>query len=354
MDLNLNRPINISLTAGSIIKIILLFTAMYFLYLIRDILAVLFVSLILSSALDPWVDWMQAKKIPRAIGIIFIYLVLFSVIGLVIYLIIPPIAEQTGQLANDFPRYIDKLISSFSTIKNFTIEHGFLDSIKNGIGSWSSNLQTATSGIFSTVTGIFGGIFSFFLVLILTFYMVVEESAIKKLVWSIAPAEHQTYLIGLVNRIQTKIGMWLRGQLILSLIVFALVYIGLSILGVKYALVLALIAGVTETVPYLGPILGSIPGVFLAFTQSPMLAVFTAILYYIVQVVENNILVPKVMEKAVGLNPIVSIAALMIGLQIGGIVGAILSIPVATAISVIVSDIFEHKNATGSPFNEEA
>lgn len=349
----MNKPINISLTSGSIIKIILLFLAMYFLYLIKDILAILFVSLILSSALDPWVDWMQTKKIPRALGILFIYFVSFLILGGAIYLIIPPIAQQVGELANDFPRYVDKVISGFAVFKAFTIQHNLLDSIKNSLGSWSSNLQTAASSIFSTVTGIFGGIFSFFLVLILTFYMVVEESAIKKLVWSIAPAEYQPYLLGLINRIQIKIGMWLRGQMILSLIIFVMTYIGLSILGVKYALVLALIAGITEAVPYLGPILGSIPGVFLSFTQSPMLALFAAILYYVIQMVENNILVPKIMERAVGLNPIISIAALMIGLQIGGIVGAILSIPVATAVSVIVSDIFEHKNSAGSPFIEK-
>lgn len=353
MDLNLNKPINISLTSGSIMKVILLFLAMYFLYLIKDILAILFVSLILSSALDPWVDWMQTKRIPRALGILLIYLVSFFILGGAIYLIIPPIAQQVGELANDFPKYIDKVISGFAVFKAFTIQHNLLDSIKNSIGGWSSNLQTAASSIFSTVTGIFGGILSFFLVLILTFYMVVEESAIKKLVWSIAPAEYQPYLLGLINRIQVKIGMWLRGQMILSLIIFVMTYIGLSILGVKYALVLALIAGITEAVPYLGPILGSIPGVFLSFTQSPMLALFAAILYYVIQMVENNILVPKIMERAVGLNPIISIAALMIGLQIGGIVGAILSIPVATAVSVIVSDIFEYKNSAGSPFIEK-
>lgn len=347
-----NKTISISITTGTVIKIVLLLMALYFLFLIKDVLAILFVALILAAALDPWVDWMQEKRVPRSIGIILIYLLSFVVIGSIIYLIIPPISMQVRELSNDFPRYLDKLTYGVEALKNLTVEYGVLDNIKNGLGGLSDALQNAAGGVFSTVTGIFGGIFSFFLVLIITFYMTVEESAVKKLVWSIAPADHQTYIIQLVNRIQTKIGLWLRGQLVLSLIVAVLTYVGLTILGVKYALVLALIAGVAELVPYLGPILGAIPGVFLAFTQSPMLALFTGALYYVVQLVENNILVPKIMQKAVGLNPIISIAALMIGLQIGGIVGAILSIPVATAVSVIVKDLFDHKEALEKTFTD--
>ena len=338
-----NRPININITTATIIKVILVFMLLYFLVLIKDILAALFVALILASAVDPLVDWMQKRKIPRGVGILGIYLVVFSVLSSVIYLIIPPIAQEIGDLASNFPKILDKLIAGFSAFKEYTIQHGILDNVKDGLGTISSNMQSAAAGVFSTVTGIFGGIFSFFLVLVLTFYMVVEENAIKKLIFSIAPSHHQPYIMQLINRMQKKIGMWLRGQLILSLIIFVLTYVGLSILGVKYALVLALIAGLTEFIPYLGPILAAIPAVFLAFTQAPMLALFTAVLYYVVQLVENNILVPKVMQKAVGLNPIVSIAVLLIGFKVAGVVGAILSIPVATAVSVFLKDVFDRK-----------
>jgi predicted PurR-regulated permease PerM len=152
----------------------------------------------------------------------------------------------------------------------------------------------------------------------------------------------------LFNRVQRKMGLWLRGQLILCLIIFALTYLGLSILGVKYALILALIAGLTEFIPYLGPFLGGVPAVFLAFTQSPTLAIFVAILYIIVQQIENNFLTPKIMEKAVGLNPIVSIAAIMVGFSIGGVIGALLSIPVATAAVVVIQDLLHKKQAKES------
>jgi len=342
MEIN-KRPININISTVTIIKIILIFLLLYFLYLVKDILAILFVALIFASAVDPWVDWLQRKKIPRAVSVLFIYLILFAVVSSVIYLIIPPIAQEISELSINFPRYFDKIISTFSALKDYSARHGVLDNIKDSLGAISTNLQVAAGGIFSTVSGIFGSIVSFFLVLVMTFYMIVEENAIKKLVWSIAPAKHKPYIMQLINRMQKKIGLWLRGQLVLSLVIFILTYLGLLILGVKYALVLALIAGLTEFVPYLGPLLGSIPAIFLALTQSPMLALFVIALYYIIQLVENNILVPKIMQKAVGLNPIVSIAVLLIGFKVAGVIGAILSIPVATAISVFIKDIFDSR-----------
>lgn len=342
MELN-NRPININITVFAIVKIILILILFYFLYLVREILAILFVALILASALDPWVDWMQKKHIPRVLGIIIIYLVLFLVVGTIIYLIIPPIIEQVNELAIVFPDILEKVISGFNFLRDYSADHGILEGLKKNFGTVGSNLKSFSGGVFTTVTGIFGGIFSFFLVLVMTFYMVVEENAVKKIIWSVVPKKHQVYAMQLINRMQIKVGLWLRGQLILSLIIFALTYIVLLIVGVKYALVLALIAGLTEFVPYLGPILAAIPAVFIAFTQAPMLALITAALYYVIQVVENNIIVPKLMQKVVGLNPIVSIAVLLIGFNIAGVVGAILSIPVATAVSVFLRDLFEHK-----------
>lgn len=342
MEIN-KKPVIINISAITILKIILILLAFYFFYLIKDILVILFVSLILASALDPWVDWMQKRKIPRGLGIILIYLVLFIIASSALYLIIPPIVSQVNELSVSFPYYLEKIISGFSALKEYTSQHGILNNIKDNLGTFSANLERAAGGIFSTISGIVGNIFSFFLVLVITFYMVVEENAMKKIVWSVAPGEYQPYIMQLVNRMQGKIGLWLRGQLILSLIIFILTFLGLAILGVNYALVLALIAGLTEFIPYLGPTLASIPAIFLAFTQSPMLALFVLALYYIIQLVENHIIVPKLMQKVVGLNPIISIVVLLVGFKVAGIVGAILAIPVATAASVFLKDLFKGK-----------
>lgn len=334
------NPIYVNITALGVVKIILVFILFYFLYRISDILAILFVSLVLASAFDPWVDYLQKKKIPRGVSMILIYFLMFFVVFSVIALIIPPILVQVVQLSNNYPFISDNIRLGIDNLKDLK---GIEDAWNKFLVSRESYPQfvDALEAVFMRISNFIGGIFAFFLVLVITFYMVVEESAMKKVIWSIAPKQHQIKVMTLANKIQKKIGLWLRGQLILSLIIFSLIFVGLKILRVEYALVLALIAGLTEFVPYLGPILAAIPAIFLAFTQKPMLAIFVAALYYIVQLVENNIIVPKLMQKVVGLNPIVSIAVLLIGFKLAGVTGAILSIPVTTAVKVVIVDIFE-------------
>jgi predicted PurR-regulated permease PerM len=343
MSDNEKKMININISTNTVIKITLFALALYFLYLIREILAIVFVAIILSSAIDPLVDWLQKKKIPRTLSILTIYVLGLLLIGGMLYLILPPIIAQLFDLAENFPRYFDKAISGLSAVKQFAEQHGILDNLKESLTSMAANMQQAIGGLFTTVTGVVGNIFSLILVLVITFYMASEENAVKKIIWSLAPEEHQPYIIQLTNKMQKKIGLWLRGQLILSLIIFVLAFAGLTILGVKYALVISLVAGIAEFIPYLGIFLAAIPAIFFALAQSPMLAIFVLVLYYIIHLVESNIIIPKLMQRVVGLNPIVIILALLIGFKLGGIAGAILAIPLATMISVFLKDVFEKR-----------
>ncbi|MFA6306730.1 MAG: AI-2E family transporter [Patescibacteria group bacterium] len=342
MELN-KQPISINITSGTIIKTIAIFVLLYFLYLISDILVIFFVSLVFSSALDPWVDKLKKKKIPRSVSVLLLYFIFFSVLGTALYLIIPPIISEINGLANNFPDYIESLSSKFSLLKDYSLKYGLLDSTKSSFDIITGYLQNTASGVVLTLFNIFGGIFSFVLILVLTFYMVVEESAMKKLVWSVAPEKHQTYIMHLINRIQIKMGHWLRGQLIVSLSLAAMSYIGLEILGINYALVLALLVGFFSFIPYVGAILGALPAVFIAYTQSPLLAALAIVLFYIVHLIEGNFLQPKIMQKVVGINPIVSILAILAGFKLAGLIGAVLSIPVTTALSVFIKDIFDSK-----------
>ncbi|MFW0837870.1 MAG: AI-2E family transporter [Candidatus Komeilibacteria bacterium] len=336
-----NLTINIS--TQTFIKILIFIIAVGFIYLVREAVALIFIALILASALDPLVDWLRKFKIPRGLGIIIIYLVLFAIISGVIILIIPPITSELKLIANDFPAYYEKVISGFNYLTTNRSEMEVADQIQGSLDSITSNLSRAASGAFSTLMDIFGGIISFFLVLVITFYFTVEEEGMKRFVRSISPAHYQPYLMQLMARIQRRLGYWLRGQLILSLIIFILTFIGLTLLGVEYALLLALLAGVFEVIPYLGPFLGAVPAVFLAFAQSPVKAMLVAILYVIVQQLENNVIVPKVMSKSVGINPLVVIIVLLIGGKLGGVVGMVLAVPVATAISVFLEDFMDRR-----------
>ncbi|NTU99117.1 AI-2E family transporter [Candidatus Falkowbacteria bacterium] len=343
---NENKNFEISVSTETLVKIVAMGLLVYVFYLERDILLILFISLVLASALDPWVDWLQKKRVPRPIGILLIYLALFTLLGSAFYFIAPPIAREVAVFGQNFPAYQLKFSQIFSSLQNLFVKTGLLDNFNSSVSSLSGSLSQAAPGILAAVINIFGGIVSSILVLFLTFYMTVEENAIKRLVWLVTPEKNQTYVLELINRMQRKIGLWLRGQMILCLTIFFMVWIVLSILGVKYALVLALIAGITEAIPYIGPTLGALPAIFLSFVQSPLLALFVAISYYIIQMVENNILVPKIMQKTIGLNPIISIVVFIVGLNLGGLAGAILSIPVAAAISVYIADVLANRRGS--------
>lgn len=342
MEFN-QRPIRINITSGTIIKSIAIFILFYFLYLISDILIIFFVSLVFSSALDPWVDQLKKKKIPRSASVLLLYFVFLSFLGMTLYLIIPPIISEINSMVNNFPAYSETIFSKFSLLKDYSLKYGLLYNSESSFDV-TGYLHNTVSGVFFTLFNIFGGIFSFVLILVLTFYMVVEESAIKKLVWSLAPERNQAYIMRLVNRIQLKMGHWLRGQLIVAFSLAILSYAGLKILGVNYALVSASLVGFFSFIPYMGAILGAIPAVFIAFTQSPLLAALAVALFYIVHFIESNFLQPKIMQRLVGLNPIISIMAILAGFKLAGLIGVLISIPVTTALSVFVKDIFKRRD----------
>lgn len=336
MFLGSKQTQTINISSWTIIRFILILLGFYLLYLIVDVLALLFVSLIVAAALDPTVDYLHKHKIPRGITLFGIYLLAFGVLSIAIILLVPALITELNEVSKSFPVIIEKVTGLFNTVQNFSEDAGFAKEIQDSIGSIQSALVSATGGVITTAVGIFGGLISFLTVLVITFYITIEEEVIKRFVFTSVPQKYQVYTMQLINAIQHKIGLWLRGQLILMLVIGLLTYFGLWIIGVEYALLLAIIAGIAEFVPFLGPIIASIPAIFIAFTQSPIDALLVVGLYVIIQQLENNLIVPKIMSKAVGLNPLVVIVVLFIGWSLAGVVGAIFSIPVATAIYVVI------------------
>lgn len=331
----------INISTLSFIKVLIVLGIISFLFLIRDVLAVLFVALIFASALSPWVGSLERRGVPRALGILLIYLSILSLAAFSVILIIPPITQEYSQLALRFPEYADRLIEM---INRFAPQIDIFDQIKKVITSFQSQLLQTAGGIFTKLLDVFRGFFAFFVVLVVTFYMVVEENVLRKAIHMVTPAKIQPYIDELTIKIQKKIGLWLRAQITLSFIIFALSLVGLTILGVDYAVILALIAGLTEFMPIIGPLIGSLPAIFIAFNQSPLLALWVILLYLLIQRVENDLLVPRVMQKTVGINPLVSIVALLIGAKIGGFLGVLLAIPVTTVLSVVLFDFLGHED----------
>lgn len=341
-----SRTINISF--ATLLKVMLVVALLYLLYQILDVLALVFVSIILATALTPLVDWLQYKHIPRPLAVLIIYLVLIFVFAITLVLLLPPLADQLVTLAQSLPVYYGKLVSSLSGAGHGTFQDEASLALQRAMQQLGSDLASATTSILSTLADIFGGITQFIIMLVMTYYLAVNQQGTKRFVRSLVPERNQAYVGELINRIQMKLGGWLRGQLLLMLIIGVFDYLGLVILGMDYALVLGLWAGLTELVPYVGPVLGAIPGVLLALAVSPVKALWVLGLYVLAQQLENQIVVPVVMRKSVGLNPMVSIVAVIVGARLGGILGAIMAIPVATAAAVALSDFFASRNQPAS------
>jgi len=330
----------LNISYSSLLRVLVVILGLAFLFFIRDVLVVLFLSLVLSAALDPLVAWFEKHDLPRSVGIIAVYLVLFIVIGVTVIATAPAITNQIKSLSTSLPSYYTQLLDKWSVDSNLLQD----TSAVQGVEAFSQTLNSLISNVIPALRGLFGGGFTFFLILVLTFYLSVEDRGLKRFFRSTLPVKYQPYFNRTVNKIQFKMGRWLRGQLFLSLIVFILTAVFLFVLhlitnAVPYWLVLALIAGFLEVIPVLGPFIAGFIGVLLVLGNSFWIALIVLAIYIIVQQLENNILVPKVMQRTVGLNPIIVILVIVIGSRLAGILGTIIAIPLAAAIQVFLSDV---------------
>ncbi len=331
----------ITISTSTFFKAVLIFLGLWFLWFIRDIVAIFVVALLLSALIDPFADWFAKRRIPRGLSVLIVYTILLSIVSVILILFTPIVAKQSVQLISNVQEYYGDLSESFGYLPAFSDAGTFGQNLQTSLESFQQGISSSFGYIFSTVKGFLGSIAAFLIILVLTFYLVVEGDKVRTYFKNLAPVEYQPYISQLLEKMQNKIGAWLRGQLLLGLVVGVMVYIGLTLLGIKYALLLALIAGLFEIVPYIGPIMALIPALIIGFAQAPIDGVAVLVLYTLVQQVENNVLVPKIMQKVTGLNPIISIAALLIGIKVAGLVGAILSIPLATMLAVVLDDFFK-------------
>ncbi len=338
MDPVSDKPQVITVSTTTLVKVVIFGLALAFLFVIRDIILLFFVSLIMASIINPLAAWFQTKRLSRGLAVILLYVLILGLIALIVGSLVPAVVHQIQSLKGEADSIWGQFVSALGPLRAILSEPG-------AEFSFSAYLQeagagTAAGNILTTVRDFFGGIVSMIIVFVVTFYLVVSEDALKKLFRTVAPEPYQPYLVDLFMRIEKAIGSWVRAQLILSLIIFTAVYLVLTILGVKYALILALAAGLAEFIPYVGATIAAIPAVIIAFTQSPLKGLLVALAYIVIQQTENHILVPKVMQKTVGLHPIVSIFSLLIGAKVAGLVGALLAIPTATALSIVAEDLF--------------
>ena len=337
--------------AKATITVLVLMALSRFLSEISSVLIVFFISILFASALNPAVNFMEKRRVPRAVSVIFMYLGLLFLFGFFISQLIPLVATQLMELAHSLTGILDKLTSDElqlpfgeslqPVIQDFLQQidrETLVAQLKSGLENLSTQLQGIAGNTVGAIKGIFSGVVQFVLVLVLTFFLVVNERSVSEFFISLFPSKHNTYIADKITIIQNKVGYWLQGQLTLMVLMFLLSLTGLLILGIDNALTLAMMTGIAELLPVVGPIAAGIPAVLVAFNESPWLAVWMIGLIVLIQQIEGHILVPLVMRKAVGLNPIIIILAMLVGLETLGVVGMIMAVPVATILSIFVKE----------------
>ncbi len=335
--MNTNQQIEVG--TKLLLRAALIFLGLAFLYMIRDIIVLTFLAIVVSASLSPIVRWLHQRKIPRASAVVSVYVAVLVVIGLLIALIVPPFVAQIGEFVDNIPGYVDKVSQMLWYFDTHYFSFDRAAFIKNVEGGFTGSV----SGIFSTTIGLFSGLISFIVFFFLSLYMSLEENGIEKFLVSLTPQQYKEYVKTLATRTQKKISHWLLGQFVLMLTVFVMYFIGLSILHVPYALLLATLGGAFEIIPYVGPIIAAIPAVVMGFLVSPILGLSTLIFYTVAHQVESHIITPQVMKRAVGVNPVAIILSILIGAKLGGLLGIILAVPAAAVIGIFVEDFLEKR-----------
>jgi predicted PurR-regulated permease PerM len=317
----LNMVSKIEISHKTIIFTFLLLLASWFIWQIRDILLFLFIAFIITSAIRPMVDWMEKRRIPRFLAIILVYILLFGVVGLSIAGVIPVLAGQITHLMQDLPVYVERMLPYWNL----------------NLGQLSQQLAPIGQNILKVTINLFSNMITVITLLVFVFYFLLEQKNTERSLAGFMGEESAKRMTDIVMRIEQRLGMWVQSQIILMFIIGVLSYIGLVALHIDFALPLAILAGLFEIVPNVGPIVSSIPAIIIALAISPVSALSVTILFVVIHQVEGNLIVPLIMKKSVGLSPLITIFALLVGGKIAGIAGAILAVPLVLIVQEIIS-----------------
>jgi predicted PurR-regulated permease PerM len=337
----LDKNISVTISTGTIIVTIFLVLLAALLYVLRDLVLVVLTAIIIASAIDPFARWFGKFRVPRVASVLLVYVVISSILFGIFFFFLPPILDEAAKFLNTVPAYLDTLsaytpFNSGSIVSEFTGDF----SLTNTIQDFRSSLGTVSEGFFQTVRLIFGGVLSFILIIVLSFYFAVQERGVEDFLAIVSPTAHQKRVLNLWERSKIKIGRWMQGQLILALIIGILVYLGLTVLGVRFALLFALLAAMLEIIPLFGPILASIPAIILGFSDGGVtLGLLVIGMYIIIQQFENHLIVPLVVTKVVGVPPVLVILALVVGAQLAGFLGMLIAVPVAAVLQELIVEI---------------
>jgi len=321
----------IEISLKSIIYTIFILLMLYFLYQIRDIVLFIFIGVLVMTALSPMVAKLESWKISRGLSIAIVYIGLILTLGTFIGLVVPPFISQVISIITQIPIPPDIA----NNLKNFNLSLQDVQVIANQL--------TSVPKVFNVIGSAFSGVIVFFSLLVFSFYLLQERVNLHKNLRLLYKNEARALKAEkFISKIETQIGDWVRAEFTLMFVVGLMTFIGLSALGINFALALAILAGFLEILPNIGPTISAIPAIAIAyFAISPAMAIAVLILYIIVQQIENNFIVPIIMRQVVGLSPIITISLLLIGFRLASVTGAALAIPMFLVIKVVAIQVYE-------------
>ena len=322
-------PQKVEISSKTIIFAVFFVIALQLIWLVRELIFALFLAFICMSALKPAVNFFVRSRIPRPLSALLVFLSALIIFSIMVSVIIPPFIQETLLFIKSLPTLIQQTTPQLSN---------FVD-----VSSFTSFLPDITQNFFKVISSIFSNLVFIVSVLFFTFYFLLEEHFLKNFLDKFIDEKKTGDIVAIVSKVERRMGAWVWGEVILMTVIGVMTYIGLTILQVKYILPLAVLAGLLEVVPILGPTLSAIPAFFVALSSSWALGIMTVGLYIVIQQLENNLVVPYVMKKAVGLNPIMTLIALSVGGKLGGLLGILLSVPIALLIETLMVEFAQLK-----------
>lgn len=324
-------------------RLMLVATGLYVLYLVRDVVWLVLFSILTAAALAPVIARLRRWRLSRVGAVIVTYAVVFFGGVAVLAVLLPLFFSEVKEFLQNWPEYSRHLDTLFSSFQSYLSAFGIDFQKEAFFQNIEADIESNFSGVFSTTLGVFQSLIHLIAFFFLALYLSLEEKGIEKLFLLLTPAEYHTQALSLASRMQGKVSQWLFGQMLLMLIAFIMYYIGLTVLGVPYALAIAFFGGLMEILPYIGPVLAAVPAILAGLLVSPVLGVSALIFYVIAHQIEGHIIAPQIMKHSTGLNPVALIIAILVGFELGGPLGIILAVPVTMMLSVFVDDILVKK-----------
>ncbi|MFA4827191.1 MAG: AI-2E family transporter [Candidatus Shapirobacteria bacterium] len=325
------KPNRVEISFKTIVSALLLLMGAFVLWKVKDMIFLIFICFIFMEALSPTVSKLEKHKLPRPLAIIIIYLLILGIIYFAFAGIIPILIDQTTGLINTLP----------TTLKNASILGFPLSNV-----NWSSQLgflQNLPSNLARLTISIASNLLSTFVVFVITYYLLLERKNLSDYGQRLLGNSAKVKIQAILDQLELRLGSWVNAEIFLMTLVGLMSYIGYLLIGIQFAVPLAIVAGLLEIVPNIGPVISTGMAVLIGFTISPITGLLAVLVGIIVHQSENNIIVPNVMKSTVGLHPLITIVLIASGAKLAGIAGAVLAVPVYLTAEVIIKVLFAPK-----------